>query len=114
MPIKLVKKECTEEVLEYAVEYFPEEDRVSYWVLCDSNGVAIAKLSYEMKELIRKMESGEIKAQKGAVRKIMYKVLRPEVRQCYCGREIEMSYDEEGVVRCDCGKAFNTFGERIF
>lgn len=37
----------------------------------------------------------------------------PTVGECYCGAEIELQPDNEGLCYCYCGKTFNAAGQEI-
>lgn len=37
----------------------------------------------------------------------------PAVGECYCGAEVELSGDSEGLCYCHCGACYNTAGQSI-
>lgn len=112
--LKVIKQRQREFVEDYEL-FFETQPGGGFSFPCDNiGGVYSNRLTPEGRENLRKCWDGEIKTTKPPrVVNNSYWHEHPEVRECRCGKPLEMVHDSEGIVYCHCGRMFNTSGSEL-
>lgn len=80
---------------------------------CDHTG-KVADLNPEAQLNYERCLSGEVQTIRPAyVHEREFNEYVPAVGECYCGAEVELSPDSEGLCYCHCGECFNSAGQHI-
>jgi hypothetical protein len=80
---------------------------------CDHKG-RLMPLSHEAHVNYERCRSGEVQTIRPPyVKERTWTEYIPAVGECYCGAEIELRPDNEGLCYCYCGKTYNSAGQEI-
>ena len=110
--LKVIKESYEERIEEFSLYYQTHSDG-GYSFPCDKDG-SITELHPSAVDNYQRCISGEVKTIKPPfVEKITRRIWHPKVCECQCGMHIDMYGDGEGLVYCECGKVYNTFGQSV-
>jgi hypothetical protein len=110
--IRIIREAKTSHHVEYSLN-FDTSPSGGFAFPCDHTG-KVFDLHPAAQENYECCLSGDIKTIRPPyVQERNWSYTDPAVGECYCGAEVELSPDSEGLCYCHCGQCYNAAGQSI-
>ena len=110
--IRIIREAKTSHHVEYSLN-FDTSPSSGYFFPCDQDG-NVKDLNPAAQKNYERCLSGEVQTIRAPyIHERIWAEQEPAVGECYCGAEVELSPDSEGLCYCHCGQCYNAAGQSI-
>ena len=110
--IKIISPRKRVECVKYALVFrYIDDPGAGFSFPCDETGRVLDSLPPAGWKNLQKCVNNEIPVKRLGVQKYTWDYMEPAVGICKCGRRVTL--DSAMVNPCDCGRAYNGFGQEL-